>query len=132
TVGPWPVVFPGGERVRLLDTDSYYHLRHARHALHDYPSLARVDTAWDYPWPLRSDGAGLFDLAVATAALPAGEAGLPRVAAFAPVALLALTVLALVALARRWLSPALALWVAGAFLVYPGLSLAVTTLGFLD
>lgn len=130
------VVFPAGG-VRLLDTDAYYHLRHAGHALHDFPHLRRDDDAWAFPRGERSEGAGLFDLGIAVAArIAAGgradDAVLIRVAAWAPVALAVATLLTLALLARRFLTRPLTLWVCAAFLMYPGRSLPVTSLGFAD
>lgn len=88
---PWSTVFAGPSGVRLFDTDSYYHLRHARYAAAHFPHLQ----AWDpgiYPDGQPRRYAGLFDVAIAGAALVAG-AGHPgdqlvaRVAAFTPAVL---------------------------------------------
>ena len=96
---PWSTVFAGPSGVRLFDTDSYYHLRHARYAVAHFPHLQ----AWDpgvYPNGQPRLYAGLFDVSIAAAALVAGgghpsELKVIQVAAFTPAVLGALSVAAL-------------------------------------
>lgn len=118
----WPVVFPADGRVYLVDTDSYFHLRQMQH----FPRIVRDDPLL----PMRSDAAGLFDLALGLAGQVSGHPA--RVAAAAPVVLQVACGLLLFALARDLTTPALALWAVLAFVLHPGGSLPVTTLGFAD
>lgn len=131
------LIFPDSGRVRLLDTDSYYHLRIARHAMHHFPRLDRADLLDNFPREIRSDAAGLFDLTLAGTALllnggDPDDAVLERVCAWMPVFLGAVAVLCLHALARLWHSPGLALWTCAAFVMYPGESLERSVLGDAD
>ena len=133
----YPAVFPPDGHVLLTDTDAYFHLRHAGHVMRHFPRLERMDDAWDFPDVHRSDGAGLFDVCVGGLALAAAggrvdERTLERTCAVAPLLAQVAVLLVLAAFARRLLGPALALWVAAAFVAYPGLSLPVTALGYCD
>ena len=133
---PWSTVFAGPSGVRLFDTDSYYHLRHARYATAHFPHLQ----AWDpgvYPNGQPRLYAGLFDVSIAAAALIAG-AGHPseqrviQVAAFTPAVLGAAGVAALF-----WLGAVTAGELAGlvALLLvtlYPGTFLHRSLLGAVD
>ena len=133
---PWSTVFAGPSGVRLFDTDSYYHLRHARYAAAHLPHLQ----AWDpgvYPNGQPRLYAGLFDVSIAAAALVAG-AGHPseqlvtKVAAFTPPVLGALSVAALF-----WLGLVTAGDVAGLLALllltlYPGTFLHRSLLGAAD
>src|SRR4051812_13282143 len=67
----WSTVFSGPTGVRLFDTDSYYHLRHASYAAGHFPHLQ----PWDpgiYPAGQPKRYAGLFDVVIGGAALIAG------------------------------------------------------------
>lgn len=133
---PWSTVFAGPSGVRLFDTDSYYHLRHARYTTAHFPHLQ----AWDpgvYPNGQPRLYAGLFDVTIAAAALVAGgghpsERRVIQVAAFVPAVLGALSVGALF-----WLGAATAGELAGlvALLLvtlYPGTFLHRSLLGAVD
>lgn len=124
-------VFRESGEVRLLGADSYYHLRHARCAVLEFPRLQRWDHATHYPHGERARTPGLFDLAIAAAALPAPDA-LPTVASWAPV-VLGLAAFAVLFLLVRSIAGRAAAWLACIFLLlYPGGFLGRTTLGFAD
>ncbi|MHC4819368.1 MAG: STT3 domain-containing protein, partial [Planctomycetota bacterium] len=124
-------VFRGSGEVRLLGGDSYYHLRHARCAVQEFPRLQRWDHATHYPHGERAKTPGLFDLTLAAAALPAPDA-LPGVAAWAPV-VLGLAAFAVLFLLVRFLAGRAAALLALFFLLlYPGGFLGRSTLGFAD
>jgi asparagine N-glycosylation enzyme membrane subunit Stt3 len=132
-----PVVFPDEGEVRLLGFDAYYHLRHAQYAAKYFPELQRWDVGTHFPNGQRSDAAGLFDLAIASAAIVISE-GTPseedvfRAAAWLPPLLLLLSFPALYGYLRHSLGRHWALLACAIFLLSPGLSLSRTTLGFAD
>ncbi len=133
-----PVVFPAPGEVRLLDTDSYYHLRHARFAARHFPRLQRWDVGAPYPNGERALHAGLFDLAIGGAARVAAGGAEPsdalveRVAAFAPPILSALVFLALYRLGRLSGGRAIGLGACAVLLCFPGSFLSRTFVGFAD
>ncbi|MHC4730688.1 MAG: STT3 domain-containing protein, partial [Planctomycetota bacterium] len=124
-------VFRGPDDVRLLGADSYYHLRHARCAVREFPRLQRWDHATHYPHGERARTPGLFDLTLAAAALPAPTA-LPRVAAWAPVVLGLAAFAVLFVLVRLLAGRAAALLACLFLLLYPGGFLTRSLLGFAD
>ena len=133
---PWPTVFAGLSGVRLFDTDSYYHLRHARYAVAHFPHLQ----AWDpgvYPDGQPRRYAGLFDVSIAAAALVAG-AGHPSehlvavVAAFTPAVLGALALAALFWLGATTLGEAAGLVALLLVTLYPGTFIHRSLLGAVD
>ncbi len=133
----WSHVHPAGGEPRLLGVDSYFHLRHASHAARHFPHLKRWDAAVSFPRGERTNAAGLFDLALASAglALGAGQASLEtllRVLAWAPLALFVVVLASLHALGRTLGGRGYALLACGLFVLYPGHSLGRTLLGFAD
>lgn len=135
-VPAWDTVM-AGDTPRLLDTDSYYHLRHTQFAAEHFPSIQRWDVGTHYPLGERSPHAGLFNQVLAALALlvgggQPGEKTLLGVMAWAPVLLHVVATLLLFGLARRLLGlgPAvMAVWI---FVLFPGLELPRTFLGFAD
>jgi asparagine N-glycosylation enzyme membrane subunit Stt3 len=131
--GARDVVFPPGSAPRLLGTDAYDHLRRAA----ELAGALSPDLA---PWPMSAADwvePGLFDglLALPAWATAGPEPTLEELitgAAWVPPALGALSIVALFALARRFLPPIDAWFTALLFLLYPGESLDRTTLGFAD
>ena len=136
-VGPaWSTVFSGPAGVRLFDTDSYYHLRHAAYAARHFPHLQ----PWDpgiYPAGQPKRYAGLFDVVIGGAALIAG-AGHPddrlltKVAAWTPPVLGVLGLLALFWMGRRARSVAAALTALVLVTLYPGSFVQRSLLGAVD
>ena len=133
----WSQILPESGQVRLLGVDSYYHLRHARFAAHNFPSLQRWDIGTHYPNGQRSDAIGLFDLAIGGVSWWIG-AGQPtdgivdQVCAWTPPVLAAASVVALYLLAGTVGNRATALTAGAVFFVYPGPSLHRTLVGFAD
>ena len=133
---PWSTVFAGPSGVRLFDTDSYYHLRHARYATAHFPHLQ----AWDpgvYPNGQPRRYAGLFDVSIAGAALVAGaghpsEQRVAQVAAFTPAVLGALSVGALFWLGAATLGDAAGLLALLLLTLYPGTFIHRSLLGAVD
>ena len=132
-LGTWPQVFAGG-RVWLDGPDSYYHLRRAWLTLQNWPHAPQTDMLIGVPdggpisWP------PLFDLVLATAALPwkgASAATLEQLGAFLPPFLGMLEILLLYVLVRRLFDPAAAGWAALVAAVLPGVS-RYSLLGALD
>lgn len=134
---PWSTVFPAPGQVRLLEADPYFHLRHARFVARHFPAVQRWDVATHYPVGQRGENQGGYDILVGALALVLG-AGHPsdlqieQVAAWTPVLLGGLCVLALYALARRFLAPPRALLAVALFVLFPGLLLPYSLLGFGD
>ncbi|HEX2657530.1 MAG TPA: STT3 domain-containing protein, partial [Polyangia bacterium] len=129
-------VFAGLSGVRLFDTDSYYHLRHARYAAAHFPALQRWDPG-TYPNGQPRRYAGLFDVAIGGAALVAGGghpdgAKLTRVAAFTPVVLGLAACLALFFLSRAASGAAAGLLALALVTLYPGNFLQRSLLGAVD
>jgi len=136
-VPAYPVVFPRPGEVRLLDTDSYYHLRHARFAARHFPHIQRFDVGTRYPTGERAIYAGLFDLSIATAALAVGRGSptdedVARVAAFAPPVLGALAFIAVYLLGRAVGGRGAGLAAALSLLLLPGEFLTRSLLGLAD
>ena len=133
---PWSTVFAGSSGVRLFDTDSYYHLRHARYAAAHFPHLQ----AWDpgiYPDGQPRRYAGLFDVAIAAGALVAGaghpsEALLARAAAFMPAVLGTVAVGALFWLGALTLGRLGGLVALALLTLYPGTFVHRSLLGAVD
>jgi dolichyl-diphosphooligosaccharide--protein glycosyltransferase len=133
----WSQVFPASGHVRLLGSDPYYHLRHARFVAHQFPHLQRWDIGTHYPEGQWSDATGLFDLAMGTAAWLIGLGSptndlVDHVAAWTPPLLAALSIWLVFLLARTVLDRRAALLAAAVFLLYPGSSLHRSLLGFAD
>lgn len=137
-VPAWDLVMSGSdEPVKLLDTDSYYHLRHTWFSVQHFPLVQRWDVGTHYPLGERSPHAGLFNQVFAAVALLIGGADVSlrtvsQVLAWAPVALHTLAMITLFALARRaagLASATLAVWV---LTLFPGLEQPRTFLGFAD
>lgn len=132
----WPAVFSGPAGVRLFDTDSYYHLRHARYAAAHFPHLQDWDPGL-YPSGQPKRYAGLFDVAIGGAALVAGggrptEGLLVRVAAFTPPVLAVLASAALFWLATRARRSAAGLLALAFVTLYPGSFVQRSLLGAVD
>lgn len=132
-----PHVFPNPHTVRLLGNDAYFHLRHATYCYENFPDIQRWDVGTHYPEGLWNNAAGLFDVALAGAALLSGGANsdgdwVARVAAWSPVFFAVLTIPALFWLSRMVLGRNLSLLVCATYVVYPGSSLSRTLLGFAD
>lgn|GEM_PF-1031984 len=132
----WSTVFAGPSGVRLFDTDSYYHLRHARFAAAHFPTLQRWDPGI-YPDGQPRRYAGLFDVAIGGAALVAGgghpDAGrVTRVAAFTPVVLGLAACLALFFLVRASRGSAAGLLALALVTLYPGNFVQRSLLGAVD
>jgi len=133
---PWSTVFAGPSGVRLFDTDSYYHLRHARYATAHFPHLQ----AWDpgvYPSGQPRRYAGLFDVSIAGAALVAGgghpsEQRVAQVAAFTPPVLGALGVAALFWLGAATIGDVAGLVALLLLTLYPGTFIHRSLLGAVD
>ncbi len=133
----WSQIFPAPGHVRLLGVDPYYHLRHARFVADNIPHLQRWDVGTHYPDGQWSDAAGLFDLAMGSAAWLIGLGDptndlVDRVVAWTPPLLAALSIWLLYLLARTMLDRRTALLAAAIFLIYPGSSLHRSLLGFAD
>lgn len=132
------VVFRDDGSIRLFDTDSYYHLRHAQSIADHYPSIQRWDVGTHFPRGQRSNTAGLFDFAIATVAWILGLGApsfalLERIAAWMPLALgVSVLAVAFVVLRRR-LGPLTALGAVALVDLYPSSDfLARSQLGFAD
>src|SRR5262249_59233977 len=96
---PKPVVFPAPGEIRFFDTAPYYHVRHARYAAEHFPHLQRWDPVL-YPAGMPGYYVGLWDLAIAGAAIVAGGGHatpeqVERASAWAPPVVGALSILAL-------------------------------------
>ena len=133
----WSQVFPASGHVRLLGSDPYFHLRHARFVAHQFPHLQRWDIGTHYPEGQWADATGLFDLAMGTAAWLIGLGSptndlVDHVAAWTPPLLAALSIWLVFLLARTVLDRRAALLAAAVFLLYPGSSLHRSLLGFAD
>lgn len=123
--------------VRLLGVDSYFHLRHARHAAAHFPSLMRYDPWTAYPNVARIREVGLYDLATGGAAWALGgghpdERLLQQVLAWTPVVLGVTVHLALFAAVAALWGPVTGLVAAVLLLAYPGPFLDRSLLGFSD
>ena len=132
-----PTVFPGGDSVRLLGVDAYYHLRHTQYCVKHYPHVQRWDVGTSYPVGQRAKAAGLHDVTMATVAKVAGlgnpsPATVARSVAWTPPALGVLALLALFALMRRVAGPRAGLLACALASIYPGGFLARTALGYAD
>lgn len=130
-------VFPQDAPVRLLDGDSYFHVRQISSILLDFPHISRIDRFERFPREVRGDGAGLFDVAAASVVrLLAGESPsreqLLKITPWIAPVLGVLAVLVLFALARRWMDPWPAAWCCLAYVCWPGTSMPVTLLGYVD
>jgi dolichyl-diphosphooligosaccharide--protein glycosyltransferase len=132
-LGTWPQVFVGG-RIWLDGPDSYYHLRRAWLTLQNWPHAPQTDMLIGVPnggpisWP------PVFDLLLATAALPwrsAPAATLEQAGAFLPPLLGMLEILLLYLLVRRLFGPIAAGWAALVAAILPGVS-RYSLLGALD
>lgn len=130
-------VFANPDEVKLLGVDSFFHLRHAKYTLNNYPDIQRFDIGASYPHGRQNDATGLFGFTISTAALLAygKDATLNDIATiaawFTPIlALLAYVLLFL--LVRQLITPPFALIAVVIFLLYPGKSLDRSVLGFVD
>ncbi|MEW6277811.1 MAG: STT3 domain-containing protein, partial [Candidatus Eremiobacterota bacterium] len=131
------LVFPAPGQVRLLEADSYFHLRHARTLLQNFPRVQRWDPATHYPRGQRGENQGAYDLLLASAAMAAGlghpsEATLLRTAAWTPVVLSGLSLVLLYLLSRLLLGPWKGLLPVVLMLFFPGALVSYTCLGFAD
>lgn len=132
----WSAVFSGPAGVRLFDTDSYYHLRHARYAAAHFPHLQDWDPGL-YPSGQPKRYAGLFDVTIGGAALVASgghptDGTLSRVAAFTPPVLGILASAALFWLATRARCAATGLVALAFVTLYPGGFVQRSLLGAVD
>ncbi len=131
------VVFPDSGEVQLLDTDSYYHLRHTAYAVYHFPQVQRWDVGTNFPQGERSPHAGLFHVGLAALSL-LFNAGQPSAAtigivlAWAPVGLYLMSAYLLFGVTRSLLDTRYAAFVLAVFSLFPGLSFARTMLGFAD
>jgi asparagine N-glycosylation enzyme membrane subunit Stt3 len=66
TVPSYPYVLPQGRQPRLLGPDAYFHLRHTRTVLSQYPLVARQDLMVKFPEGESGMNQGFFDLSLAT------------------------------------------------------------------
>ena len=62
----YPLLNSGEMGPRLSGADSYFHLRHARYVLENYPHVQRLDNMSAYPYLEKGLNQGFFDFAVAT------------------------------------------------------------------
>lgn len=136
-VPSWSVVFPAPGEVRLLDTDSYYHLRHTSFAVEHFPRVQRWDVGTNFPAGERSPHAGLFHLFVASLCLLLGgsspsEELIAVVLAWTPVGLYAASAALLFRLTCSLSDARAAALTIAVWSLFPGLSLARTLLGFAD
>ena len=122
--GTWPQVFADG-RVWIDGPDGYYHLRRAWLALENWPRVPQTDMLIGVPeggpisWP------PIFDLLLATVALPwRGDSveALERIGALLPPVLGALEIVMLYALVRCLFGGRAAGWAALFAAVLPGIS----------
>jgi dolichyl-diphosphooligosaccharide--protein glycosyltransferase len=132
-LGTWPQVFLGG-RIWLDGPDAYYHLRRAWLTLQNWPVPPQTDMMIGPPeggpisWP------PLFDLLLATLALPFSETAAQRlelVGALLPPVLGLAEILVLAWVVRRLAGPLAAGWAALAAAVLPGVA-RYSLLGALD
>ena len=135
-VPAWRTVMVDGQ-VRLLDTDSYYHLRHTLFSAEHFPLVERWDVGTHFPLGERSPHAGFFNQCLAAVALLASGGQVSRsllthVLAWAPVALHVVAMIVLFRLARRLMNLSHATLAVGIFALFPGLALPKTFLGFAD
>ena len=131
--GARSIVLPEGRPARLLGTDAYDHLRRAAAIAGTLPRELAPRPVSEEDW-VRP---GLFDRLLALPALASGESppSLDTLVAWSvwvPPGLGALSIVALFALARRFLPPPDAWLTALLYVLYPGESLDRTTLGFAD
>ncbi len=126
---PWPLVLGEGGEIRLFDTDSYFHLRHARWTAEHFPLIQREDP-FLFPSGSRALYAGLYDVAIAAAAKLG--LGVDLAAAFAPAILGAAAFVALFWLGAVVAGPAVGALAALLLLLVPGIFLSRTLLGYAD
>ena len=137
TAPHYPSIFPEQGDVRLLGVDAYYHLRHTRFTAENFPHLMREDVGTHYPTGLRDDAAGLFNVALAAAALATRgeqpiEQQIAMLLAWSPVVFFVLASFALFHLASRLGGHTAGLICCALFFLYPGEALERTALGFGD
>lgn len=137
TVSCWPLVFPEPGQVRLLEMDSYFHARHARSLVKNFPLIQRWDPSSHYPHGQRGENQGGYDLLLASLALVAGmgrpdQATLLTTCAWTPVALGALAFVLVGLLGRRLAGPRAGLLAPWLLLVYPATLATYAVLGFAD
>jgi dolichyl-diphosphooligosaccharide--protein glycosyltransferase len=130
----WHSVFrPDG--IYFFDNDSYYHLRRIQYSVAHFPAVLRFDPFIAHPhggqpiWPPTLDW--LVALLLRPIAGPARPELVERIAVFLPPVVGAATVVALVLVARRFFSTALAA-LAGAILAVLPAHCYYSQLGFVD
>lgn len=126
---------PSGE-VHLLGGDAYYHVRHSRFVVQNFPVVQRFDVGTHFPYGTRSV-AGLYDVLLGgvTRLLYGAEASdgqLLVVAAWAPACLGALTLVVLALCAARLSSWPFGLLAGALALLHPGEQLIRSLYGFAD
>ncbi len=132
-----PLVFPEPGQVRLLEMDSYFHARHARSLVKNFPRVQRWDPSSNYPHGQRGENQGGYDLLLASLALVAGlghpdQTTLLTTCAWTPVALGALAFLLVGLLGRRLVGPWAGLLAPWLLLIYPATLATYAVLGFAD
>ncbi len=94
------------ERVQLLGSEPYEHLRRVRYAIENFPALLDVDPFAAFPHGASASWPPLFDLVMVAALAPFAAAGGPvaleRAAVWVPPLLGAGTVVAVWLVGRRW------------------------------
>jgi dolichyl-diphosphooligosaccharide--protein glycosyltransferase len=131
------LVFPSEGDIRLFDTDSYYHLRHARFSVDNFPHVQRWDIGSHYPDGIRARSAGLFDVFLALVALTVGlghpsDYQLLLVCAWVPPILGLFALIALFSVVRKLLNPRAGLLALLTLTLYPGRFLNRSLLGYTD
>lgn len=130
-------VFNKESDVKLLGVDSYFHLRHAKYIVENYPNIQRWDHGSHYPKDIKNRAAGLFTYSIATVTLLiySHDATLNEISAvaawFSPI-LGTLSLLLLYFLTRILLNKHMALFAVFLFTIYPGNTLFRSILGFVD
>ncbi len=137
TLSCWPLVFPQPGQVRLLEMDSYFHVRHARSLVKNFPRVQRWDPSTHYPHGQRGENQGGYDLLLASLALAAGlghpdQPTLLATAAWVPVVLGTLAFLMLGLLGRKLAGPRVGLLAPWLLLLYPAPLATYAVLGFAD
>jgi dolichyl-diphosphooligosaccharide--protein glycosyltransferase len=130
-------VFNKSADTKLLGVDSYFHLRHAKYIVNNYPHIQRWDHGSHYPNGVKNRAAGLFSFSIATMVILvySQNATLNEVAAvaawFTPI-LGTLSLLLLYFITCILINKKMALMTMLLFAIYPGNTLDRSILGFVD
>lgn len=131
------VVFSRPDRPVLLGVDPLFHARHARISADNFPHVLRRDPASHYPSVEFADAAGLYNVAIAAAAI-AGSGGRPdpafveTVAAWSPVAISTVSLAGMMLLTALLAGHRAALLAGLLALAYPGAVGTRSLLGYAD